>query len=100
MVRQQGKFCPTIGRSAHVSPGSPWGNGYCENFTARFRDELLESLKSNVTVDWSHREPARARLRVLVKRILRKYGIPPDLQDTAISTVLQQAEILSSQWAS
>nr|WP_272010963.1 type I restriction enzyme endonuclease domain-containing protein [Roseovarius sp. ZX-A-9] len=60
----------------------------------------MESLKSNVTVDWSHREPARARLRVLVKRILRKYGIPPDLQDTAISTVLQQAEILSSQWAS
>ena len=61
--------------------------------------ELLESLKSNVTVDWSHRESARARMRVLVKRILRKYGYPPDLQDAAIRTVLQQAEALSSQWA-
>lgn len=61
--------------------------------------ELLESLKSNVTVDWSHRESARARMRVLVKRILRKYGYPPDLQDAAIRTVLQQAEALSAQWA-
>lgn len=62
--------------------------------------ELLASLKSNVTVDWSHRESARARMRVLVKRILRKYGYPPDLQDAAIKTVLQQAEALSAQWAS
>lgn len=61
--------------------------------------ELLESLKSNVTVDWSHRESARARMRVLVKRILRKFGYPPDLQDAAIRTVLQQAEALSAQWA-
>jgi type I restriction enzyme, R subunit len=61
--------------------------------------ELLESLKSNVTVDWSHRESARARMRVLVKRILRKYGYPPDLQDAAVQTVLRQAETLSSKWA-
>ena len=61
--------------------------------------ELLESLKANVSVDWAHRENARARLRVLVKRILRKYGYPPDLQDTAVQMVLQQAEALSSQWA-
>lgn len=61
--------------------------------------ELLEGLKSNVTVDWSRRESARARMRVLVKRILRKYGYPPDLQDSAIRTVLQQAEALSAEWA-
>lgn len=60
--------------------------------------ELLESLKANISVDWAHRENARARLRVLVKRILRKYGYPPDLQDQAVQTVLQQAEALSSSW--
>ena len=43
-------------------------------------------------MDWVHRESARARLRVLVKRILRKYGYPPDLQDAVVYTVIQQAE--------
>jgi type I restriction enzyme R subunit len=60
--------------------------------------ELLVSLKSNVTVDWAHRESARARLRVLVKGILRKYGYPPDFQDAAVQTVLQQAEAFSANW--
>lgn len=60
--------------------------------------ELLVSLRENVAVDWAHRESARARLRVLVKRILRKYGYPPDLQDAAVQTVLQQAEVLSATW--
>jgi type I restriction enzyme R subunit len=60
--------------------------------------ELLVSLRENVAVDWAHREAARARLRVLVKRILRKYGYPPDLQDAAVQTVLQQAEVLSASW--
>jgi type I restriction enzyme R subunit len=60
--------------------------------------ELLVSLRENVTVDWTHRNSARARMRVLVKRILRKYGYPPDLQDVAVQTVLQQAEALSSSW--
>ena len=60
--------------------------------------ELLMSLRENVTVDWAHRDSARARMRVLVKRILRKYGYPPDLQDSAVQTVLQQAEALSSGW--
>jgi type I restriction enzyme R subunit len=61
--------------------------------------ELLVSLKGSVTVDWAHRETARARMRVLVKRILRKHGYPPDLQDAAVQTVLRQAEALSAQWA-
>ncbi len=60
--------------------------------------ELLMNLRENVTVDWAHRESARARMRVLVKRILRKYGYPPDLQDAAVQTVLQQVEALSALW--
>ena len=61
--------------------------------------ELLSSLKSNASVDWQHRESARARMRVLVKRILRKHGYPPDLQDAAVRTVLRQAEVLAERWA-
>ena len=59
--------------------------------------ELLEGLKANSTVDWSRRESARARMRVLVKRILRHHGYPPDLQDEAIQTILRQEEALLSQ---
>ena len=62
--------------------------------------ELLVGLKGSASVDWSHRESARARMRVLVKRILRKHGYPPDLQDSAVMTVLRQAEALSAKWAS
>lgn len=61
--------------------------------------ELVEKIRGNVSVDWMHMETARARMRVLVKRILRKYGYPPDLQDAAVQNVLQQAEVLSAQWA-
>ncbi len=61
--------------------------------------ELLIGLKGSVTVDWSHRENARARMRRDVKRILRKYGYPPDLQDTAVQMVLAQAERISARWA-
>ncbi|MFQ3679762.1 MAG: type I restriction enzyme endonuclease domain-containing protein, partial [Pseudanabaenaceae cyanobacterium] len=60
--------------------------------------ELLMSLKSNVTVDWAHRQSARADLRRNVKRILRRYGYPPDLQAAAVQNVLQQAEALSARW--
>lgn len=61
--------------------------------------ELVNSVRNNVSVDWMHREMARARMRVLVKRILRKYGYPPDLQDAAVQNVLRQAEALSAEWA-
>jgi type I restriction enzyme R subunit len=61
--------------------------------------ELLTTLRNNMTVDWMHREAARARMRILVKRILRRYGFPPDLPDAAVQTVLQPAEALSAQWA-
>lgn len=61
--------------------------------------ELMQTIKTNVTVDWVHRDSARANIRRLVKRILRKYGYPPDLQDIAVQNVLQQAEAMSSQFA-
>ncbi|WP_058555959.1 type I restriction endonuclease subunit R [Thiohalocapsa sp. ML1] len=59
---------------------------------------LLTQLKQNASIDWTRRDSARARMRVLVKRILRHYGYPPDLQDAAVQTVLQQAEVLSERW--
>jgi type I restriction enzyme R subunit len=61
--------------------------------------ELVETVKKNVTIDWTVRENVRAQLRVIVKRILRKYGYPPDKQEKATQTVLEQAEVLSEIWA-
>jgi type I restriction enzyme R subunit len=60
--------------------------------------ELVTVIKGNVTVDWMHRDSARANIRRHVKRLLRKYGYPPDLQDAAVQNVLQQAEALSAEW--
>jgi type I restriction enzyme R subunit len=60
--------------------------------------ELITQVKKSVTIDWTLREGARARIRVLVKRILKKYGYPPDLQDDAVKTVLKQAELLCADW--
>jgi type I restriction enzyme R subunit len=62
--------------------------------------ELVETVRKNTTIDWTLRENVRAHLRVLVKRILRKYGYPPDKQEKATLTVLEQAEVLSVNWAS
>jgi len=61
--------------------------------------ELVETVRNNVTIDWALRENVRAQLRVLVKRILRKHGYPPDKQEKATQTVLEQAALLSSEWA-
>jgi type I restriction enzyme R subunit len=61
--------------------------------------ELVEKVRANVTIDWTVRENVRAHLRVLVKRILRKHGYPPDKQEKATQTVLEQAEVLSQEWA-
>jgi type I restriction enzyme R subunit len=61
--------------------------------------ELVTAVRSNVTIDWTMRENVRAHLRVIVKRILRKYGYPPDKQEKATLTVLEQAEVLSEDWA-
>ena len=61
--------------------------------------ELVDTVRRNVTIDWTLRENVRAQLRVLVRRILRKYGYPPDKQAKATQTVLEQAEVLSESWA-
>ena len=61
--------------------------------------ELVAIVRANVTIDWTVRENVRAQLRVLVKRILRKHGYPPDKQEKATQTVLEQAEVLSEEWA-
>ena len=60
--------------------------------------ELTESLRKNIGVDWSQRESVRASLRLMVKRILRKYKYPPDLEKTAVDLVLEQAEALGESW--
>jgi type I restriction enzyme R subunit len=61
--------------------------------------ELVQTVRNNVTIDWTLRENVRAQLRVLVKRILRRYGYPPDKQEKATQTVLQQAALFSDEWA-
>lgn len=61
--------------------------------------ELITQVRKSVTIDWTLREGARAKIRVMVKRILNKYGYPPDLQEEAVKTVLAQAELLSAGWA-
>ena len=61
--------------------------------------ELVETVRNNVTIDWTLRENVRAQLRVLVKRTLRRHGYPPDKQEKATRTVLEQAEVLSADWA-
>ncbi len=60
--------------------------------------ELVETVQGNVTIDWTLRENVRANLRRLVKRILRKHDYPPDKQERATRTVLEQAEVLSTSW--
>ncbi len=62
--------------------------------------QLVETVQNNVTIDWTLRENVRANLRRLVRRILRKHGYPPDKQEKATQTVLEQAEVLSEGWAS
>jgi type I restriction enzyme R subunit len=61
--------------------------------------ELITQVRKSVTIDWTLRESARAKIRVMVKRILNRYGYPPDLQEEAVKTVLKQAELLCADWS-
>ena len=65
----------------------------------RIARELVATVRNNITIDWTLRENVRAKLRVLVKRILRTHGYPPDKQEKATQTVLEQTEVLSAEWA-
>ncbi len=60
--------------------------------------ELIIMVRKSVTIDWNLRDGARAKIRVIVKRILNKWGYPPDLQEEAVKTVLQQVELLCADW--
>ena len=61
--------------------------------------ELVKTVRNNATIDWTIRKTSRARLRVLVRRTLRRYRYPPDKREQATDTVLEQAEVLSADWA-
>jgi type I restriction enzyme R subunit len=61
--------------------------------------ELVKAVRNSITIDWTVRENVRAQMRVIVKRILRKYGYPPDRQARATELVLEQAEVLCRDWA-
>ncbi len=60
--------------------------------------ELVETVRKNVTIDWTQRESVQAKLRVMIKKILKKYGYPPDKQEKATLTVLEQAKLLGYEW--
>ena len=64
----------------------------------KIAQELTQSLRENLTVDWSERESVRAKLRLMVKRILKKYKYPPDQQDDAVKLILEQAQALGEHW--
>jgi type I restriction enzyme R subunit len=61
--------------------------------------ELVKSVRENATIDWTQKENVRAKLRVMVRRILKRYGYPPDKQEKATQTVLEQAEVIARDWA-
>ncbi|MDR1286982.1 MAG: DUF3387 domain-containing protein [Treponema sp.] len=59
--------------------------------------ELYRRVRENATIDWTIREDVRAKLRVTVRRLLRQYGYPPDMEALATETVLQQAELIADE---
>lgn len=61
--------------------------------------EPVEAVRRNVSIDWTAKETVRARLRAMVRRVLRKHGYPPDKQEKATQTVLAQAELIAADWA-
>jgi type I restriction enzyme R subunit len=70
-----------------------------EPILTKMAQELARTIRQNATIDWNLRESVRARLRSLVRRLLRKYKYPPDAQEKATETVLKQAEVLANEWA-
>jgi hypothetical protein len=81
----------TVTHGPEIAPGEPT--------LKTIARELTESVRRNVSIDWTVRENVQAQMRVRVRRILRKYGYPPDKQEQATRTVLAQAEVLSHAWA-
>jgi len=61
--------------------------------------DLVTSLRQNLTIDWTVKDSVRAKLQLTVKRLLRKYDYPPDKQEKAVKTIIEQAEMLCRDWA-
>ncbi len=70
-----------------------------DDILKKIAQELVETVRKSVSIDWTAKESVKAKIRVMVKRILRKYGYPPDRQEKATRTILQQAELLCADWA-
>jgi type I restriction enzyme R subunit len=70
-----------------------------DRILAQIARDLTQTIRANVSIDWTQKETVRAKLRTLVRRLLRKYGYPPDMQAKATETVLAQAELLAADWA-
>jgi type I restriction enzyme, R subunit len=66
---------------------------------AKIARDLTQTIRSSVTIDWTVRENVRAQIRVKVRRLLAKYGYPPDKRERAVETVIKQAELLAAEWA-
>ena len=60
--------------------------------------DLVEAIRNSVTIDWTQKEAVRARMRSRIKRLLRKHGYPPDKQEAAVLTVIEQAEAVCRDW--
>lgn len=60
--------------------------------------ELTQTIRNSVTIDWTQKQSVQAEIRVKVKRILRRYGYPPDKEKSAVETVLQQAKLIAANW--
>jgi hypothetical protein len=90
---------PDIAPETPVAERARYGEVLGDETLRLIARELVRTVRANVKTDWTMRENVRAQLRVLVKRILRKYGYPPDKQERATQTVLEQAEVLSQEWA-
>jgi len=59
---------------------------------------LVQKVKANTSIDWTIKESVKAKLKIIVKRTLRKYGYPPDKEKLATDNVLKQAEMLADEW--
>jgi type I restriction enzyme R subunit len=73
--------------------------GLGEPILKKIAQDLVREIKDSVKIDWTVKESVRAAMRVRVKKLLRKHGYPPDKQEKATSTVIQQAELLAKGWA-
>ena len=71
-----------------------------DDILAAIAHDLVEAIRSSVTIDWTQKEAVRADMRRKIKRLLRKHGYPPDQQEEAVLTVIEQAEVVAKEWAS